>query len=100
MTPTPGASLRTGSEASSWRATNLTSAMRDECVDARPRKQGPRHEAPAAQEFITKAIKELQEARAMRGECWVAPPSVVEAPDTGTEVHVCVSIPGLNRAAS
>jgi hypothetical protein len=35
---------------------------------ARPRKQGARREAPGAREFITKAIKELQEAQAMRGE--------------------------------
>jgi hypothetical protein len=52
-------------------------------------------------EFITKAIKELQEAQAMRGERRPAcPTSSAAAPDAGGQLRVCVNIPGLNRAAS
>ena len=56
--------------------------------------------ARGAQEFITKAIEELQEARAMRGERRPASSSAAAAPDMGGELRVCVNIPGLNRAAS
>ena len=54
--------------------------------------------APGAQEFITKASQELQEARAIRGDC--RPPGVAPHPGEGGELHVCIDIPRLNRATS
>ena len=62
----PDTSVRAGLGASMWRAFDLTSAMREvlghhleACFDVRTHKQGARHEASGAQEFITKAIEEL-----------------------------------------
>ena len=54
---------------------------------------------PGAQEFITKAIEKLQEARAMRGDRR-PPPGEAPCPGEDSELHACINIPGLNRAAS
>ena len=70
------------------------------CFNARFRVQGAGCEAPGTQEFITKAIGELQEARAMRGERHPTSLSAAAAPDMGGELRVCVNMPRLNRAAS
>jgi hypothetical protein len=70
------------------------------CFSACFREAGTGCEAPSAQEFVTEAIKDLQEARAMRGERRPAPPSAVPSADEGRGLRVCVNIPGLSRAAS
>ena len=54
--------------------------------------------AAGAQEFITKVSQELQEARVIRGNR--RPPGVAPHPGEGGEMHVCIDIPGLNRATS
>ena len=53
---------------------------------------------PTTQEFITTTTQELQDPRAMRGDCH----SHGAAPHLGEEAElcVCVDVPGLNRAAS
>ena len=52
-----------------------------------------------AQEFITKAVEELQETRAMRGDCR-PPPGTAPHPGEDGGLRVCIDIPWLNRAAS
>jgi hypothetical protein len=103
----PGAPLRLGSGTLLWRASNLASVMREAfghhvgaCFNARYREQGAGRQAPGAQEFVTKAIEEFQEARAMHGERRPAPPSAAAAPDLGSELCICDHSLGLNRAAS
>ena len=53
---------------------------------------------PITQEFITKTTQELQDPRAMRGDSR----SRGAAPHPGEDarLHVCIDVPGLNRAAS
>ena len=51
------------------------------CFNARFREESAGREALGAQEFITKAIEELQEARAMRGERRPASSSAAVAHD-------------------
>ena len=54
--------------------------------------------APTAQEFITKTAQKLQDARAMRGgRC---SPGVAPHPGEDAGLHICIDVPGLNRAAS
>src|SRR5215216_6053799 len=72
----------------------------DACFSARFRQEGARHEAPGAQDFITQAIKELQEAQDMHDKRRRAPPGATTVSDEASELRVCVNIPGLNRAAS
>ena len=69
------------------------------CFAARFPQEGTRHGAPSAQEFITKAIQELQEARTIRGDRR-SPPSVAPHPGEDGGLRICVDIPGLKRAAS
>ena len=54
---------------------------------------------PGAQESITKATEELQEARATRGDRR-APPSIAPCPGEDDELRVSVKILGLNKVAS
>jgi hypothetical protein len=51
---------------------------------ARFRKTTTGREAPSAQEFFTKAIKDLQEARAMRGDRRPPSPSAAPSADEGS----------------
>ena len=53
---------------------------------------------PTTQEFITKTTQELQDARAMRGDR--RSPGAAPHPGEDAGLHVCIDIPGLNRAAS
>ena len=53
---------------------------------------------PTTQEFITKTTQELQDARAMRGDR--RSPGAAPHPGEDAELHVCIDVPGLNRAAS
>ena len=62
-------------------------------------REGTGRGAPGAQEFIVKATQELQEARNIRCDrC--PPPGAAPHPGEDGGLHVCVDIPGLNRAAS
>ena len=54
--------------------------------------------APTAQEFITKATLELQDARAMHDDRRSRGAAPHPGEDAG--LHVCIDVPGLNRAAS
>ena len=69
------------------------------CFAARFPREGTRRGAPSAQEFITKAIQELQEARTIHGDCRL-PPGVAPHPGEDGGLRVCIDILGLNRAAS
>ena len=69
------------------------------CFNARFREESAGREAPGAQEFMTKAIEELREARAMR-DARRPPPRTAPCPGESSELRACVNIPGLNRAAS
>ena len=53
---------------------------------------------PTTQEFITKTTQELQDARAMRGDCRSRGAAPHPGEDAG--LRVCIDVPGLNRAAS
>ena len=53
---------------------------------------------PTAQEFITKTSQELQDARVMRGGR--RSPGAAPHPGEDAGLHVCIDVPGLNRAAS
>mgnify|MGYP005836812213 CR=1 FL=1 len=55
--------------------------------------------APGGQEFISKAIEEIQEARVLQGDRHL-PCGAAHCPGEGKEFHVCIDIPELNRAAS
>jgi hypothetical protein len=90
-----------------WRASDLVNVTREAfghhveaCFNARFPEKSVGREAPGTREFITKAIDDLQEARAMRGERRPAPPGAAPSPDEGSGLHVYINIPGLNRAAS
>ena len=61
--------------------------------------EGIRWEAPGVQEFISKAIEEIQEARVWQGDRRL-PRGAAHCPGEGKEFRVCIDIPGLNRAAS
>ena len=69
------------------------------CFKARFRQEGTRHGVPGAQEFITKATEELQEARAMRGDRR-PPPGAAPHPGEDGGLRGCIDYLELNRAAS
>ena len=68
------------------------------CFEARFPQEGARQGGPNPQEFISKAIQELQESRVMRGSRRL--PAVAPHPGEGGGLRVCIDIPGLNQAAS
>jgi len=53
---------------------------------------------PSSQEFITKTIEELQEARAMCGDS--CPRGAAPHPGEDAGLRVCTDVPELNRATS
>ena len=53
---------------------------------------------PTTQKFITTIAQELQDARAMSGDRRSAGAAPHPGEDAG--LHVCIDVPGLNRAAS
>ena len=88
-----------------WRASDLANITREAlghhleaCFAARFPQEGIGQGSPTVQEFITKTTQELQDARAMRGDRR----SRGVAPHPGEDVglHVCIDVPGLNRATS
>lgn len=69
------------------------------CFSARFPGEGAGHEALGVQEFISKAVEQIQEARVLQGDR--RPPlSVAHCPVEGKEFRVCIDILGLNRVAS
>ena len=66
--------------------------------EARFPQEGARKGGPNPQEFVSKAIRELQVSRVMRGSRRL--PAVAHHPGEDGGLRVCIDIPGLNRAAS
>ena len=101
----PGALLEQGSGALSWRAIDFAKITREAlgqhleaCFKARIPQAGGRQGGPNPQEFVSEIIQELQESRVMSGSCRL--PAVAPHPGKDGGLHVCIDIPGLNRAAS
>ena len=69
------------------------------CFSARFPGEGAGHEALGVQEFISKAVEQIQEARVLQGDRR-PPTSGSHCLGEGKEFHVCIDILGLNRAAS
>ena len=95
-----------GSGALLGRASDLTKVMREapghhveERFRARFPREGIRREALGVQEFIGKAIEEIQEARVLQGDR--RPPwGAAHCHGKGKEFRVCIDISRLNEAAS
>ena len=68
------------------------------CFEARFPQKGARQGDPDPQEFVSKAIQELQESRVMKGGRRL--PAVAPHPGKDGGLRVCIDIPGLNRVAS
>ena len=68
------------------------------CFEARFPQEGVRQGGPDPQEFVSKAIQELQESRVMKGGRRL--PAVAPHPGEDGGLRVCIDIPGLNRVAS
>ena len=68
------------------------------CFEARFPQEGVRQGEPDPQEFVSKAIQELQESRVMKGGRRL--PAVAPHPGEDGGLRVCIDIPGLNRVAS
>ena len=60
--------------------------------------EGNRREARTIQEFISKAIEEIQEARVLQGDRRL-PRGAAHCPGEDKEFRVCIDILGLSRAA-
>ena len=68
------------------------------CFEARFPQEGARQGDPDPQEFVSKAIQELQESSVMKGGRRL--PEVAPHPGEDGGLRVCIDIPGLNRVAS
>src|SRR3954466_16260833 len=68
------------------------------CFEARFPQEGARQGRSDQQEFVNKAIQELQESRIMRG-CRRLP-AVAPHPGEDGGLRVCIDIPGLNQVAT
>ena len=68
------------------------------CFEARFPQEGVRQGEPDPQEFVSKAIQELQESRVMKGSRRL--PAVAPHPGEDGGLRVCIDIPGFNRVAS
>ena len=68
------------------------------CFEARFPQEGARQGDPDPQEFVSKAIQELQESRVMKGGRRL--PAVAPHPGEDGGLRVCIDIPGLSQAAS
>ena len=101
----PGTLLGQGLGALFWKASDLANVTREAlghhleaCFAPRFPQENTWQGAPTAQEFMTKTTQELQDARAMRGDCLLRGAAPHPGEDAG--LRVCVDVPGLNRAAS
>ena len=68
------------------------------CFEARFPQEGVRQGGPDPQEFVSKAIQELQESRVIKGGRHL--PAVDPHPGEDGWLCVCIDIPWLNRVAS
>ena len=68
------------------------------CFEARFPQEGVRQGEPDPQEFVSKAIQELQESRVVKGGRRL--PAVAPHPGEDGRLRVCIDISGLNRVAS
>ena len=68
------------------------------CFEARFPHAGVRQGEPDPQEFVSRAIQELQESRVMKGGRRL--PAVAPHPGEDVGLRVYIDIPGLNRVAS
>ena len=68
------------------------------CFEARFPQERVRQGDPDPQEFVSKAIQELQESRVMKGGRRL--PAVAPHPGEDGALRICIDIPGLNRVAS
>src|SRR3954468_2272791 len=68
------------------------------CLEARFPQEGARQGRSNQQEFVNKAVQELQESRIVRG-CHRLP---AMAPHPGEDggLRVCINVPGLNEVAT
>src|SRR3954466_7765926 len=101
----PSALLRQGSGALPWRATDLAKVTREAlghhveaCFEARFPREGARQGESDQQEFVNKAVQELQESRAVRGCRRLS--TVAPHPGEDGGLRVCVDVPGLNQIAT
>src|SRR3954462_3902702 len=101
----PGALLRQGSGALTWRATDLARVTREvlghhveACFEARFPQEGARQGRSGHQEFINKVVQELQESRIMRGCRHL--PAVAPHPGEDGGLRVCIDVLGLNEVAT
>ena len=62
---------------------------------ARFPEEGSRREALGVQEFISKAIEEIQEGRVLQGDRRLSR-GAAHYPGKGKEFCICIDIPGLN----
>ena len=99
----PGAPLRLGSGALLGRASDLANVTREAlghhveaCFSTRFSGEGVGRKAPDIQEFIGKAIEEIQEARFLQGVRH-PPRGTAHCPGQGKEFRVCINIPGSTR---
>ena len=102
----PGATLRLGSGALLWRASDLANVARvalghhlEALFRARFPGEGSRHEALGVQEFISKAIEEIQVGRVLQGDRRL-PRGGAHYPSEGKEFHVCNDILGQGRVSA
>src|SRR3954467_10287980 len=68
------------------------------CFEARFPQEGVKQGGSDPQEFVSKAIQELQESRIMRGCRRLA--AVAPHPGEDGGLRVCIDIPGLNQVAT
>ena len=68
------------------------------CFEACFPQEGARQGEPDPQEFVSKAIQELQESRVMKGGRRL--PAVAPHPGEDGGLRVCIDIPGVNQVAS
>ena len=101
----PGALLKQGSGAPSWRATDLAKVTREAlghhleaCFRTRFPQEGAKQGGPNPQEFVSQIMQELQESRVMSGSRCL--PAAAPHPGEDGGLRVCIDIPGLKRAAS
>lgn len=101
----PGALLKQGSGAPTWRATDLAKVMREAfghhleaCFRARFPQEGARRGGAKPQEFVSQVTQELQVSRVMSGSRRL--PAAAPHPGKDGGLRICIDIPGLNQAAS
>ena len=68
------------------------------CFEAHFPQEGARQGDPDPQEFVSKAIQELQESRVMRGSRRL--PAMAPHLGEDGELRICINVPGLNQVAS